>query len=218
MVKKKWLIAIIILIGAIGIFHIAWRLYNFPFNATIRNAKLYDKIRYCDVEYINGYGFFPEALPDQAKDMKWFAFSGVMQAKAHFTLSFIINEDFFKKELQRWNCYNVYLYDKVADGPECVFGNEKDPHRWFLAEEHYTGEAGTSSDIIRDYDTRYGKGTRYINLDIPDIPQSEYPYTCIYVVDEHCYIAYSSKSGRIVYHMDTDFMNPFGDSSLSANK
>lgn len=211
MVNKKKIITVIIVMIVIGILYVAWVVYNFPFNTVIRDEKLYDKIRHSDVSYINEYGFFPEKLPENAEDMKWFASGGAMQAKATFTLSFITDEEFFKEEVQRWQCYNVYLYDKVPDVPEAVMGDN--PYRWILAEEHYTGEVRTESEMIRNYKTQ-SEPVVYLKMDIPDITGSECLYTCIYVVDKYCYIAYSSKSGRIVYHMNTDLLNHFGDDYL----
>lgn len=111
-----------------------------------------------------------------------------MQARAFFTLSFKTDDEYFKNEVGRYEIYNVYLF------------NEESEDRWCMIEEEYTGEVKTCEELKKTYSASdYG-----MEISVPDIPPKEYPDTCIYVVDEKCYIAYSSASGRIVYHMDTE--------------
>ena len=195
--KKK---TIIILAGILIVLILAivgWLLYYFPYNVPIRGKRMYeiahsnakvDRYYFCD------YGFFPYLLPDNAKSVKFYGFSGMMQARAFFTLSFKTDDEYFKNEVGRYEVYNVYLF------------NEDSEDRWCMIEEDYTGEVKTCEELKKTYSASgYG-----MEISVPDIPKKEYPDTCIYVLNRYCYIAYSSASGRIVYHLDTEYLNGYG--------
>ena len=170
--------------------------YYFPYNVPIRGKRMYEiahstarfnRYYFCD------YGFFPYQLPDNAKSVKFFGISGALQGRPFFTLSFKTDDEYFKKEVGRYGIYNIYLYNEENEN-------------WCTIEEEYEGEVKTCKELKETYSVSgFGK-----EISVPDIPKKEYPDTCIYVLDRHCYIAYSSASGRIVYHLDTEYSNSYG--------
>ena len=189
--KKKTIIILAGILIVLILAFVGWLLYYFPYNVPIRGKSMYE-IAHSNARfnryYFCDYGFFPYQLPANAKSVKFYGFSGMMQARPFFTLSFITDEAYFKNEVARYDSSNVYLY------------SEKIENQWCVIEKDYTGEVKTCKELKETYSASdFGTEIR-----VPDIPPKEYPDTCIYVVDENCYIAYSSASGRIVYHMDTE--------------
>jgi len=189
--RKKTIITLTVILTVFILITVGSIAYYFPYNVPIRGKSMYE-IAHSNARfnryYFCDYGFFPYQLPANAKSVKFFGFSGMMQARAFFTLSFKTVYEYFKNEVGRYDSFNVYLY------------SEKIENQWCVIEKDYTGEVKTCKELKETYSASdFGTEIR-----VPDIPEKEYPDTCIYVVDENCYIAYSSASGRIVYHMDTE--------------
>ena len=203
MKNKKWLIAIpIVLVVIIILIPVACIKTYYPYNYKFKGRSQYEKLQETEEfkNVMNESGFFPEFIPVDAKKINFYAFSGVMQAKPTFTLSFVADEEFFKKEVSKYSCYNVYLYH----------GGEVSP--WCLVEKHYTGEVKTCEELKAEYTP----SDNDCEIVMPyNIPKSEYEDICVYVIDDFSFIAYSSKSHRIIYKIDTDYCNGFGDSSLT---
>ncbi len=189
--RKKTIITLIVILTVFILITVGCIAYYFPYNIPLRGKRMYE-IAHSNARfnryYFCDYGFFPYQLPANAKSVKFFGISGALQGRPFFTLSFITDEAYFKNEVARYESYNVYLY------------SEKTENQWCVIEKDYTGEVKTCKELKETYSASdFGTEIR-----VPDIPEKEYPDTCIYVVDENCYIAYSSASGRIVYHMDTE--------------
>ncbi len=189
--RKKTIITLTVILTVFILITVGTIAYYFPYNVPIRGKSMYE-IAHSNARfnryYFCDYGFFPYQLPANAKSVKFFGISGALQGRPFFTLSFITDEAYFKNEVARYESYNVYLY------------SEKIENQWCVIEKDYTGEVKTCKELKETYSaSNFGTEIR-----VPDIPEKEYPDTCIYVVDENCYIAYSSASGRIVYHMDTE--------------
>jgi len=189
--RKKTIITLTVILTVFILITVGSIAYYFPYNVPIRGKSMYE-IAHSNARfnryYFCDYGFFPYQLPANAKSVKFFGISGALQGRPFFTLSFITDEAYFKNEVARYDSSNVYLY------------SEKIENQWCVIEKDYTGEVKTCKELKESYSASdFGTEIR-----VPDIPEKEYPDTCIYVVDENCYIAYSSASGRIVYHMDTE--------------
>lgn len=191
------LIAIVILVLIIP--QVLWIARYYPYNVPLIGKNAYDKIQKTENYYISEYGFFPDKLPQDAKSVKMYAFTGFMQAKFFCKLSFLTDEEFFKKEVERFGRCNIYLYS----------GDDK--YGWSKVETGYTGEVKDCEELKETYSA----SGRDAKINVPYIPRKEWSDTCIYVVDEYCYIAYSSASGRIVYYLSADYSNGYGDASLS---
>lgn len=189
--RKKTIITLTVILTVFILITVGTIAYYFPYNVPIRGKSMYE-IAHSNARfnryYFCDYGFFPYQLPANAKSVKFFGISGALQGRPFFTLSFITDEAYFKNEVAHYDSSNVYLY------------SEKIENQWCVIEKDYTGEVKTCKELKETYSASdFGTEIR-----VPDIPEKEYPDTCIYVVDENCYIAYSSASGRIVYHMDTE--------------
>ena len=196
--NKKKKIILIVVIAVLIILPIFWTAYFFPYNVPIRGKNMYyialsqNKGSY----YLNDYGFFPKMLPDDAGSVKMSAFSGYMQARPQISLSFITDEEYFKKEVERYSeYYNVYLF------------KENSEEEWLLVKDKYSGEYKS----IEELKGEYSLSSNSTRMKIPYIPKKEWPDTYLFVLDEYCYIAYSYASGRIVYHLDEEYLNGYGD-------
>ncbi|MBO4346499.1 MAG: hypothetical protein J5840_02535 [Lachnospiraceae bacterium] len=189
--KKKIIIILIVVLIIMILVPVGWIAYLFPYNIPLRGKGMYEtaraKARYNRYYFID-YGFFPDRLPANAKSVKLFCFSGAMQARPFFTLSFITDEAYFKKEVERYESYDVYLCSNHTES------------KWCMIEEGYTGEVKSYKELKETYSA----SGREIYIKVPDIPEEELSETCLYVVDDNCYIAYSSAGGRIVYHLDAE--------------
>ena len=194
--NKKKKIILIVVIAVLIILPIFWTAYFFPYNVPIRGKNMYyiALSRSKGSYFLRDYNFFPKQLPSDAKSVKMFASSGYMQARPILSLSFITDEEYFKKEVGRYEYYNVYLYDE----------NTED--KWCPVKDKYSGEVVSIEELKEQYSvSKYG-----VSINIPYIPKKEWSDTTLFVIDEYCYIAYSSTSGRIVYYLNHEYLNGYG--------
>ena len=193
-----------ILAGLLVMYTIVLRIYTYP-----DYLPIWGKVFYPSIHGKWEDSFLPEELPNGAKKMKWFSFPGLMQARSMYNLSFIADDDFFIAELEDQSHVDVYLWSNASSWIE-------NQGQWKKVSTDYTGKILGLKQLREKYNIDKDKKDWQVDLvmDLSGIKRDEYPDTCIYVVDEYHYMAYSEASKTIIYHGDFDSNNRFGARNL----